>query len=229
MQRIGVMFVDWALFDRARNDLVVDTDSMYGGLVARAATADSGAETLADGPVAASLPAHRAIFVQGPEVNHFRYFRDEVQRDGVPLPVALAAWLRADALADKEPALAAWAPLALPVIDPALATRASRGEPEPASRAVPRGVGSNAAAIAVGDPPTCGPGRVGPLDRLDRRTCFQGWLFRPERIDPGDAQGHRPDAGRLSAAASTIAWVQSSRARDKTPASRLIILSFADR
>ncbi|WP_270068903.1 DUF7379 domain-containing protein [Thauera sp. WB-2] len=137
LQRIGVMFVDWALFDRARNDLVVDTDSMYGGLVARAATADSGAETLADGPVAASLPAHRAIFVQGPEVNHFRYFRDEVQRDGVPLPAALAAWLRAGALADKDPALAAWAPLALPVIDPALATRASRGEPEPAANTVP--------------------------------------------------------------------------------------------
>lgn len=136
LQRIGVMFVDWALFDRARNDLVVDTDSMYGGLVARAATADVG---VSEGDTAAAPPAHRAIFVQGAEVNHFRYFRDDVRRDGVPLTAALAAWLdpEADAAEPTNPALAPWAPLTLPVAEPQITTRASRGEAEPADNTMP--------------------------------------------------------------------------------------------
>jgi len=48
LQRIGVMFTDWMFFDSVRNDLVVDTRSMYAGLGAR-----EGA---------------RALFDQGPEV-----------------------------------------------------------------------------------------------------------------------------------------------------------------
>ncbi|HRP66152.1 MAG TPA: CHAT domain-containing protein [Thauera sp.] len=138
LQRIGVMFVDWALFDRARNDLVVDTDSMYGGLVARAASSDAAVDA-GDAAAAALLPAHRAIFVQGAEVNHFRYFRDDVRRDGVPLPAALAAWLApdADGAEPRNPALAPWAPLTLPVAEPAIATRASRGEAEPADNTMP--------------------------------------------------------------------------------------------
>ena len=119
VQRIGVMFVDWAFFDRARNDLVVDTDSMYGGLMARAAAA---AET-----------PHRAIYVQGAEVNHFRYFRDDVKSAGVSLPAALGTWLTADAPEQAAP----WQPLAVPELEPAAAGRASRGEPEPADNTLP--------------------------------------------------------------------------------------------
>ncbi len=66
LKRIGVMFTDWMFFDRADNDLVVDTASMYGGL------ARDGARTLFD---------------QGPEVNHFHYFRNPRTRG------ALRSWL----------------------------------------------------------------------------------------------------------------------------------------
>ncbi|GAB3245538.1 DUF7379 domain-containing protein [Chitinimonas naiadis] len=73
LKRIGVMFTDWMFFDRADNDLVVDTDSMYGGLAWQAKA--------------------RAIFVQGPNVNHFRYFTDSTTTQGRPLPLALSNWL----------------------------------------------------------------------------------------------------------------------------------------
>lgn len=118
LQRIGVMFVDWAFFERVRNDLVVDTDSMYGGLLARAADD-------ADAP-------HRAIYVQGPEVSHFRYFRDDVKSAGVPLPGALGSWLTHDAPEQVAP----WQPLTLPDLEPA-GGRASRGEAEPADNTLP--------------------------------------------------------------------------------------------
>ncbi|MNF24572.1 CHAT domain protein [compost metagenome] len=74
LQRVGVMFVDWAFFDRARNDLVVDTESMYGGILTRVEEA-------------------RAIFVHSPQVNHFRYFSDDVKYQNLPLPSALGGWL----------------------------------------------------------------------------------------------------------------------------------------
>ena len=127
VQRIGVMFVDWAFFDRARNDLVVDTASMYGGLIARAAA-----------PVEASTPAaaatrHRAIYVHGPEVSHFRYFRDDVKSAGISLPTALGAWLTHEAPEQAAP----WQPLALPELKPVAAGRASRGEAEPVDNSVP--------------------------------------------------------------------------------------------
>lgn len=85
LQRIGVMFTDWMLFERAAHDLVVDTASMYGGLAER--------------------PGTRAIFVQGGSVNHFRYFSDETRSAGTPLPQALQHWLCADAppLLDAAP------------------------------------------------------------------------------------------------------------------------------
>lgn len=85
LMRIGVMFTDWMLFDRAAHDLVVDTASMYGGLAER--------------------PGARAIFVQGGSVNHFRYFSDETRSAGTPLPQALQHWLCADApaLLDAAP------------------------------------------------------------------------------------------------------------------------------
>jgi len=53
LKRIGVMLADWMFFDSARNDLVVDTSSMYGGLASRDAL---------------------GLFDDGPEVNHFHYF-----------------------------------------------------------------------------------------------------------------------------------------------------------
>jgi CHAT domain-containing protein len=128
IQRIGVMFVDWAFFDRARNDLVVDTDSMYGGLIARAAAGGSAATPGAEGVgQAAAADAHyRAVFVQGAEVNHFSYFRDCVGSGGVPLPRALGLWLTHDAPQTKAP----WAALSLPASEPA-AGPGPRGAPEP--------------------------------------------------------------------------------------------------
>ena len=66
-QRLGVLLTDWTLFDRMNNDLVVDTDSMFEGLVR-----DGGGH---------------GLFDRGPRVNHFRYFEN-------PRTVrALAAWL----------------------------------------------------------------------------------------------------------------------------------------
>ena len=59
--------LDWLLFDRAQNDLVVDTASMYGGVASR------GGPESADGQAAKACA--RAIFVQGAEVNHFRFSR----------------------------------------------------------------------------------------------------------------------------------------------------------
>ena len=58
-KRIGVMFTDWMFFDGINNDLVVDTESMYGGIAA------CGAGTLFDG---------------GPDVSHFSYFRNSQTR-----------------------------------------------------------------------------------------------------------------------------------------------------
>lgn len=74
LQRIGYMFVNWALFDRARNDLVVNTDSMYGGLFDHAQEA-------------------HAMAVEGPQVNHFHYFRDTVRYRNRPLPSSVSDWL----------------------------------------------------------------------------------------------------------------------------------------
>ena len=90
-KRLGTMFTDWMFFDRADNDLVVDTASMYGGLAWQAGA--------------------QAIFVQGENVNHFRYFRDDTATaDGRPLPSALHRWLTADAPTD----LPEWATPAQP-------------------------------------------------------------------------------------------------------------------
>lgn len=95
-KRLGTMFTDWMFFDRANNDLVVDTASMYGGLAG-----DAECEA-------------RAIFVQGANVNHFRYFRDDTATsDDRPLPAALQRWLT-----DAAPqALPEWATPAVPAVD----------------------------------------------------------------------------------------------------------------
>lgn len=112
--RIGVMFVDWALFDRARNDLVVDTDSMYGGLANRARDV-------------------RAIYVHGPQVNHFRYFRDDVKSRNVPLPTALHQWLVAPDPDKLEP----WQALGLPELDAVRPRRVGRGGDERPADSLP--------------------------------------------------------------------------------------------
>ncbi|MFT4174668.1 MAG: CHAT domain-containing protein [Rhodocyclaceae bacterium] len=66
LKRIGVMFTDWMLFDRADNDLVVNTRSMYAGVAARGA---------------------HAMFVQGAQVSHFSYFGNRDTR------LAMQRWL----------------------------------------------------------------------------------------------------------------------------------------
>ncbi len=105
MQRIGVMFVDWAFFDKARNDLVVDTESMYGGILTR-------------------VEESRAIFVHSAQVSHFRYFTDDVKYQNLPLPSALGSWLL-----DAEPqSRAPWQKEAPPALE-----GLERGEPTPAA------------------------------------------------------------------------------------------------
>jgi CHAT domain-containing protein/pimeloyl-ACP methyl ester carboxylesterase len=66
LARLGLFFTDF-MFDRENNDLVVDTDSMSGG-IARPANA-------------------RVLFDQGQEVTHFGYFSNQETR------TALADWL----------------------------------------------------------------------------------------------------------------------------------------
>lgn len=108
LKRLGVMFTDWMFFDRANNDLVVDTASMYGGLAWQASA--------------------RAIFVQGENINHFRYFRDDTATaDGQPLPQALHGWLSAaDPLALPE-----WATSAMPEPEASKVPTTSRGDATP--------------------------------------------------------------------------------------------------
>ena len=111
LKRIGVMFTDWMFFDQARNDLVVDTASMYGG-VALAAKA-------------------RAIFVRGAEVSHFSYFRDATLNEGQPLPQALREWLQAG----TQDALPHWKPL-LEIAPAPAPLRGERAKVAPNSRPV---------------------------------------------------------------------------------------------
>jgi CHAT domain-containing protein/pimeloyl-ACP methyl ester carboxylesterase len=82
LKRLGVLFTDNVFFDGQDNDLVVDTDSMYAG-VARPGAA-------------------RALFDQGPDVNHFRYFTNDDTR------IALRSWL----LDPNVDGIEAFAPLA---------------------------------------------------------------------------------------------------------------------
>ena len=63
LKQLGVMFTDWMFFDRADNDLVVDTDSMYGGL--------------------AALNDTRYLFDKGEAVNHFSYFARQRTRSAM--------------------------------------------------------------------------------------------------------------------------------------------------
>ncbi|MBH3428875.1 CHAT domain-containing protein [Pseudomonas alkylphenolica] len=112
IQRIGVMFVDWAFFDRARNDLVVDTDSMYGGMLPRGVDA-------------------RAIFIQSPQVNHFRYFRDDVKYQSLPLPSVLSAWLLNSTAHTASP----WKND--PLLPEAASVASSRGEGEAVDNTMP--------------------------------------------------------------------------------------------
>jgi pimeloyl-ACP methyl ester carboxylesterase len=74
LKRLGVMFTDWMFFDRADNDLVVDTASMYAGLARTSET--------------------RYLYDQGAFVNHFSYFDNRITR------TALRDWLTVATPAD---------------------------------------------------------------------------------------------------------------------------------
>lgn len=99
--RIGVMFTDWMFFDRADNDLVVDTASMYGGLVA-------------------SNGGH-ALFDQGEEVNHFSYFRNPRTRS------ALRDWLLDQNAVERH----GWATLPSPTLLAESERAGTRGKTAP--------------------------------------------------------------------------------------------------
>lgn len=71
LKRLGVFLTDYFLFEEENNDLVVDTESMFGG-IAR----DQG----------------RYVFDQGEDVSHFRYFANARTRR------ALQDWLTSDAV-----------------------------------------------------------------------------------------------------------------------------------
>ena len=80
-KRLGLAFTDWMFFDNAKNDLVVDTQSMYAGV----AQVDT-----------------RALYDEGAEVNHFNYFSNKRSQD------AVRSWLtgaqeRLDAIPNFEP------------------------------------------------------------------------------------------------------------------------------
>lgn len=75
-RRVANLFCDWRLFDRHDNDLVVDTDSMYAGLAARAGA--------------------RYLYHQGEAVSHFRYFANSLTR------LALHGWLTGDPASQPE-------------------------------------------------------------------------------------------------------------------------------
>ena len=73
LKRLGVLLTDFLLFDNVDNDLVVDTAAMLGGIAPRAGS--------------------RALFDQGAEVSHFRYFGNADTRR------ALRDWLVAPTVA----------------------------------------------------------------------------------------------------------------------------------
>ena len=75
LKRIGVFLTDFIFFEEEDNDLVVDTDSMYGGLAR-----DQG----------------RYLFDQGADVSHFRYFANARTRS------ALQAWLTEEKPAENR-------------------------------------------------------------------------------------------------------------------------------
>lgn len=91
VKRIGVMFTDWMFFDRADNDLVVDTSSMYAGLAREGA---------------------HALFDQGPEVSHFHYFKNPRTRGALrswlvePDPLRLPEWTPMASLLEVQAAAA---------------------------------------------------------------------------------------------------------------------------
>lgn len=155
-ERLGLMFTDWMFFDRSPNDLVVNTASMYGGLASQ------------------QREAARALFVQGPAVNHFRYFLDSTRCAGVPLPQAMLAWLQADDPLQQAP----WQPLLPPPEARSMpaASRAAVG-PKPMLVLLPGIMGSHI-ATAQGD-------RIW-LDPLD---LARGRLSRIAMPAPGQADG----------------------------------------
>ena len=112
-KRLVELLADWAIFERTDNDLVVDTASMDAG-IARATNA-------------------KRQLVQGPEVDHFRYFGNARSRG------AVKDWLT---VADPD-SLAQFAPLAREIDEQRV--RAVRGAigPQPAVIVLPGIMGSH--------------------------------------------------------------------------------------
>ncbi|KAI5912356.1 CHAT domain-containing protein [Azoarcus sp. PA01] len=109
LRRIGVLFTDWMFFDRADNDLVIDTESMYAGLATRNDA--------------------RYLFDQGASVHHFGYFSHRRTRS------ALRDWLTAE----EPAALTAFTPLVRrhePDAATARSRAAKRPAPSPDTRPV---------------------------------------------------------------------------------------------
>ena len=113
-KRLVELLADWAIFERTDNDLVVDTASMDAG-IARATNA-------------------KRQLVQGPEVDHFRYFGNAASRG------AMKDWLT---VADPD-SLAQFGPLASE-IDERRARVSVRGAmgPQPAVILLPGIMGSH--------------------------------------------------------------------------------------
>ncbi|HJV25245.1 MAG TPA: CHAT domain-containing protein [Aromatoleum sp.] len=164
LQRLGVMFTDWMLFDRFDNDLVVDTDSMYAGLATRNDA--------------------RYVFDQGASVNHFSYFTNRHTR------AALRDWLTADDPA-TVPTFAAIVRRHEPAAAEARRSAASRGVPAADTRPVviflPGIMGSNLEIRKAADKPGDGD-RVWfdfldlasgglPKIRIDKRDVHEESLF----------------------------------------------------
>jgi CHAT domain-containing protein len=114
LKRLGVFFTDKVFFDDHDNDLVVDTGSMYAGVAGRARNA-------------------RALFDQGPDVSHFRYFSNGDTRG------ALRRWL----LDSNVEAIDVFAAL------PALGTEASLQEERRRLEALRLTRGGDAAQLPV--------------------------------------------------------------------------------
>lgn len=124
LKRIGTLLTGYLFFDNLDNDLLVETDSMYGGL-ARA--------------------RRGSLFDRGADVTHFRYFANRRTRQG------MQAWLTADE-PEKLPSFDDGQDTRAPKPAPAAPPSPDRagGAAPPSVIVVPGFMGSHLAAGAAG-------------------------------------------------------------------------------
>ncbi|HSF47291.1 MAG TPA: hypothetical protein VLA73_02895, partial [Burkholderiales bacterium] len=115
-KRLGVFLTDNLLYERRDNDLVVNTDSMFGGL--------------------RRLKSGHYVFDQGADVSHFNYFRNERTR------VALVRWLTAPL--NETPA--EFRPMEAEGRPPVVMQRAARAGAQPVLILIPDVMGSKLSA-----------------------------------------------------------------------------------